>query len=160
MKLMRVFACALLSLAPLAAGAETMCGKLEGTWVETRPVQGSARTTLHFEGDTVRIGNVYKTPVTVRYSTTQKHNGCEVTAQYRHKVTRGNGCVVDRTDIFEFLLHEEDGVAILSETVFEYDGRGLLIFREFLREDRFTDGFESRLSKKLRNTVPAKTVME
>ena len=48
---------------------------------------------------------------------------------------------------------------ILSEMVFEYDGRGLIVWKEYLRKENFTDGFESQLSKKLNGTKPVPTVM-
>ena len=50
-------------------------------------------------------------------------------------------------------------IGILLEMVFELDGRGLIVFGEFLRKDNFTDGFESQLSKKLNNTKPVPTMI-
>ncbi len=49
---------------------------------------------------------------------------------------------------------------ILSERVYELDGRGPIIMGEYLRKENFTDGFESQLKKKLNNTKPVPTVME
>ena len=48
---------------------------------------------------------------------------------------------------------------ILSERVYELDGRGEIVCKEYLRKENFTDGFESQLSKKLNSTKPAPTMM-
>ncbi|MBS7327926.1 MAG: hypothetical protein KIG68_04140 [Oxalobacter sp.] len=51
---------------------------------------------------------------------------------------------------------------ILSERVYELDGRGPIIMGEYLRKENFTDGFESQLKKELNNqeAVPAMMKME
>ena len=47
---------------------------------------------------------------------------------------------------------------ILSERVYELDGRGEIVWKEYLRKENFTDGFESQLSKKLNNQKAVLTV--
>ena len=49
---------------------------------------------------------------------------------------------------------------ILSERVYKLDGRGLIVFGEFLRKENFTDGFESELKKELNNREAVPTMMK
>lgn len=152
MKLMPALAAAIIALLPAAAMADAISSRLEGTWIETRQFEGSPRTKLHFRGRKLRFENMYGTSATVEYKVTEKKDDTfSISFEYRHKVRRGNGRIVEHREAPEFLYHVENGRPILSETVIELDGRGLVIFGEYLREEDFADGFESELRKTLNN---------
>ena len=79
--------------------------------------------------------------------------------EYHHQVERGNGRFIDATETWDIRYHVENGLPILSERVYELDGRGEIVWKEYLRKENFTDGFESRLRKKLNSTKPVSTVV-
>ncbi|MBO4311726.1 MAG: hypothetical protein J5828_01855 [Desulfovibrionaceae bacterium] len=152
MKLTSALAAVLIALLPAAAMADSISRKLEGTWVETRQIEGHPRTKLHFRGRKLRFENMYGTSADVEYKAAEKKDGTfSISFEYRHKVRRGNGRIVEHREAPDFLYHVENGRPILSETVIELDGRGLIIFGEYLREEDFADGFESELKKTLNN---------
>ena len=155
MKLFSITAAALLSMLPLAAFAGSLSGRLEGTWIETEQVKGNPRVILSFKGNEVHFENMYDASATVPYSVTREKDGAfTITFEYRYKVRRGNGRIVERCERPELLYHVENGRPILSEKEFEYDGRGPIIMSEYLREEDFVDGFISVLKHKL-NARPA-----
>ena len=90
--------------------------------------------------------------------TDRKGGEFTVTFEYRYKVRRGNGRIVERREMPEFLYHVEDGRPILSEKEFEYDGRGPILLEEFLREEDFVDGFRSQLKHQM-NDRPIPSMM-
>ncbi|MBR6468678.1 MAG: hypothetical protein IKT16_11075, partial [Desulfovibrio sp.] len=78
----------------------------------------------------------------------------------RYKVKRGNGRIVDSRSCMDLRWHVEDGRPVLSEEVIEYDGRGLMIWKEFLRQEDFVDGFASKLKRRLDAQEPVPTWKE
>ncbi len=142
----------LLSVLPFCTQADAVSDKLEGTWVETRQFKDYPRPVLTFSGKKLHIEHMFDEPVTVEYKVTeQKADEFTITFEFWHKVKRGNGRIIDRREGRDIRYHVEGGRPILSEMVFEYDGRGLIVFGEFLRKDDFIDGFESELRKSLNN---------
>ena len=164
MKKASLLATALLAVLPAFANADAISDRLEGTWTETRQYKDYPRAVLHFEGQNLRLEHVFDEDVTVEYKVTEQKDDDDftITFEYWHKVKRGNGRIIDRRESRDYRYHVENGRPILSEMVFEYDGRGLIVFGEFLRKENFTDGFESELKKKLNNreAVPAMMKME
>lgn len=162
MKKASLLATALLAALPAFANADAISDRLEGTWTETRQYKDYPRAVLHFEGQNLRLEHVFDEDVTVEYKVTEQKDDDDfsITFEYWHKVKRGNGRIIDRKESRDYRYHVEDGRPILSEMVFEYDGRGLIVFGEFLRKENFTDGFESELKKKLNNTKPVPTMMQ
>ena len=160
MKLFSILAAAALFLPHLTAMADDAGGRLDGTWIETVRFENHPRTVLHFSGREVRVENMYDREITAGYAVTEK-NADEFTVSFEHRYTvrRGNGRVVERRDVHEFLYHVENGRPILSQTAIELDGRGLIILEEFLREEDFTDGFTSGLRRRL-NGRPAPSMMK
>ena len=155
MRLLRTLAAVLLPLIPAVALAGSAAGRLEGTWIETEQIKDYPRTVLHFKGDTVRFENMYDKAATVRYKVEKEKDGSfTVSFEYRYKVKQGNGRIVERREMPEFLYHVENGRPILSQKEFEYDGRGPILLGEFLREEDFVDGFRSEL-KHMMNDRPA-----
>lgn len=167
MKILAALAAAMLFMLPAAVGADELSDKLQdklrGVWLAARQFEGSPRTELHFTGNQVRIENCFEKPVTVKYKFIEKNaDDFTITFEHCYKVLRGNGRYVDSKTVFELLYHVEDGRPILSERVFEYDGRGLIIWQEYLRKEDFNEslnGFESKLKQKLNSRKPIPTVM-
>ena len=144
----------LLVLFPSAAAADDYSGKLDGTWIETRMTDGFPRTVLRFNGDSLRVENMYGKDITVAYTAADERpvgytDGFTVSFEYRYKVKRGNGRIVEHRDAPEFFYHAEDGRPVLSMMAMELDGRGLVVLSDFLREEDFTDGFVSELRHRL-----------
>ena len=162
MKKASLLATALLAALPAFANADAISDRLEGTWTETRQYKDYPRAVLHFEGQNLRLEHVFDEDVTVEYKVTEQKDDDDfsITFEYWHKVKRGNGRIIDRRESRDYRYHVEDGRPILSEMVFEYDGRGLIVFGEFLRKENFTDGFESELKKKLNNREAVPTMMK
>ena len=160
MKLYSAIVSILLSLLPASALAIDVASCLEGTWVETVQYKEYPRTILHFKGNTLRFENMFGATATVEYKVTEKKaDEFSITFEYRYKVKRGNGRIVERCERPDFLFHMENGRPILSETAIELDGRGLVIPGEILRTDDFVDGFQSELSRKLNSRKPMPTMM-
>ena len=134
---------AMLSLSPYSS-------KLCGTWAETEQYKDCPRTVLHFKGHNLRFENMFGESSSVKYKVIEKKkDGFVIGFEYTHNVTRPSGTVVERTESPELFYHVENGRPILSEMVFEHDGRGDIIMSEYLREQDFVDGFVSELKKKL-----------
>lgn len=164
MKLFGTLACLALALAlaPACACAAPAHSRLEGTWMETRPSKDSPRGVMHFKGGKVRLENIFSsTPLELDYKLAEG-NGQEfvVSFEYRYKVKRGNGRIVDSRSCMDLRWHVEDGRPVLSEEVIEYDGRGLMIWKEFLRQEDFVDGFASKLKQRLDAQKPVPTWKE
>ena len=138
MRFFHILAAVLLPLIPAAALAGgSACGRLDGTWIETEKTEGWPRTVLRFKGGTLRFENMWAHSAEVPFRITdRKGGGFTVTFEYRYKVRRGNGRIVERREMPEFLYHVEDGRPILSRKEFEYDGRGPILL-----EDRRIDVF-------------------
>ena len=162
MKKASLLATALLAALPAFANADAISDRLEGTWTETRQYKDYPRAVLHFEGQNLRLEHVFDEDVTVEYKVTEQKDDDDftITFEYWHKVKRGNGRIIDRRESRDYRYHVENGRPILSEMVFEYDGRGLIVFGEFLRKENFTDGFESQLKKELNNREAVPTMMK
>ena len=162
MKKASLLATALLAALPAFANADAISDRLEGTWTETRQYKDYPRAVLHFEGQNLRLEHVFDEDATVEYKVTEQKDDDDftITFEYWHKVKRGNGRIIDRRESRDYRYHVEDGRPILSGMVFEYDGRGLIVFGEFLRKENFTDGFESELKKKLNNREAVPTMMK
>ena len=162
MKKASLLATALLAALPAFANADAISDRLEGTWTETRQYKDYPRAVLHFEGQNLRLEHVFDEDATVEYKVTEQKDDDDftITFEYWHKVKRGNGRIIDRRESRDYRYHVENGRPILSEMVFEYDGRGLIVFGEFLRKKNFTDGFESELKKKLNNREAVPTMMK
>ena len=159
MKLHSILGAALLSALPMAAMADDISDKLDGTWIETVQIANYPRTVLHFKGRTLKIENMFGKEITVEYAVTEKNNKeFTVSFEYRHKVKRGNGRIVEYRESPDFLYHIENGRPVLSQTAMELDGRGLIIMNEFLQEKAFADGFKSELKHKL-NDHPIPSLM-
>lgn len=63
----------------------------------------------------------------------------------------------------EMIYHEENDIPILSDTIMEYDGRGEIIIREYVREQdnvKIPKDFCSELRKARNHRKPISTVME
>lgn len=161
MKILEALLAMILSIFPAFATGSAVSDRLEGTWTETRQYKDYPRAVLHFEGQKLRMEHVFDEEVTVEYKVTEQKDADDFTISFEflHKVKRANGRIVDRRESRDYRYHVENGRPILSEMVFEYDGRGLVVFGEFLRKDNFTDGFESELRKKLNSSMPAPTMM-
>ncbi len=152
MKMFCMVAAILFSVVPVAAMADDVSDKLDGTWIETRQIRDYPRTVLHFNGRKLRVENMFDKEISVEYTVTEKKaDGFSISFEYRHKVKRGNGRIVEHREMPEFLFHVENGRPILSTTAIELDGRGLIILDEYLRKEDFADGFESELRKQLNN---------
>jgi len=152
MKFFIMVAAVLFSMVPVAAMADDVSDKLDGTWIETRQIKDYPRTVLHFNGRKLRVENMFDKEISVEYTVTEKKaDEFSISFEYRHKVKRGNGRIVEYREAPDFLFHVENGRPILSTMVIELDGRGLIIFGEYLRKEDFVDGFESELRKKLNN---------
>ena len=160
MRFLRILAAVLLPLIPAAALAGGSAGgRLDGTWIQTEKTEGCPRAVLHFRGATLRFENMWDHSAEVPFRITDRKGGeFTVTFEYRYKVRRGNGRIVERTETPEFLCHVEDGRPILSQKEFEYDGRGPILLEEFLREEDFVDGFRSQLKHQM-NDRPVPSMM-
>ena len=162
MKILEALLAMILSIFPIFASGDAVSDKLEGTWTETRQYKDYPRAVLHFEGKNLRMEHVFDEEVTVEYKVTEQKAADDFTISFEfwHKVKRGNGRIIDRKESRDYRYHVENGRPILSEMVFEYDGRGLIVFGEFLKKDDFIDGFESELRKKLNNREAVPTMMK
>ena len=129
----------------------------EGTWMET---EGSLpRASLHFKGKKLRFKNLFGDSGTVEYQVREKNaDGTTIFIEYSHKVKRGER-MIERREILELLLHVENGHPILSEEIFEHDGRGPMIWREFVRKEDFVEGFESERKRTLNDRTPTPSMM-
>ncbi len=160
MKFSSIALAAVLCMLPTTAMADAVSDKLDGTWIETVQFENSPRTILHFNGGELRVENMYGKEITVEYAVTDKKaDEFTINFEYRYKVKRGNGRIVERRDAPDFLFHIENGRPILSQTAIELDGRGLIILGEFLREEDFADGFKSELKQRL-NDRPAPSMVK
>ena len=145
----------------VGVSADPLQDKLAGTWVETIQFKDYPLVVLHFEGSKVKVENMYDKTFTVEYKISDvEKDQFLVSFEYTHKEKRGNGRIIDRTERPEFLFHMEDGVPILSDYLFEYDGRGLILGDEYLKKENYRKGFESRLKVKLDNQKPVPTYIE
>ena len=152
MKFFCMVAAALFSIMPVVATAGDVSDKLDGTWIETRQIKDYPRTILHFKGRKLRVENMFDKEISVEYTVTEKKaDEFSISFEYRHIVRRGNGRIVEHRERPDFLFHVENGRPILSETVIELDGRGLIVMGEYLRKEDFSDGFESEMRKQLNN---------
>lgn len=161
MKIIEAFLAMILSIFPIFASGDAISDRLEGTWTETKQYKDYPRTVLHFEGKNLRMEHVFDEAATVEYKVIEQKDADDFTIsfEYWHKVKRANGRIIDRRESRDYRYHVENGRPILSEMVFEYDGRGLIVFGEFLRKDNFIDGFESELRKTLNNRGSAPTII-
>ena len=152
MKLFCIIAATLFSILPIAAMADEVSDKLDGTWIQTRQIEDFPRTVLHFSGRKIRVEHMFDKEFVAEYNVTEKKaDEFSISFEYRHMVKRGNGRIVEHRERPDFLFHVENGRPILSETVIELDGRDLIVMGEYLRKEDFVDGFESELRKKLNN---------
>ncbi len=150
MKIFCILAATLISMLPTSSIADSISDKLDGTWIETEKIKDYPRTILHFKGKKLRFENLFGNSATVDYKIMdKKKEEFTVTFEYRYKVKRGNGRIVEHMVSPEFLYHVENGRPILSEKEFEYDGRGPIIMNEYLKEKDFIDGFRSVLQHRL-----------
>lgn len=60
----------------------------------------------------------------------------------------------------DILYHEEDGIPILSKTIMEYDGRGLIILEEYVKEQDEGKISISQLKQKRNDIKPVPMAME
>ena len=119
------------------------------------------RTTLTFEGKTVRFEKFNGNSGSAEYKIIEKKpDSFRIKFEFSYKVDKGYGHIIEFTDSPELMFHVENGRAILSEMMFECDGRGLIIMGEYLRKEDFVDGFHSELSHQLNDREPVPTVME
>ena len=160
MRKTRLLAAVLLAVLPVFAHADAFSDRLDGTWIQTIQTKDSPRTVLHFDGQKLHFENLFATAATVEYKVIEQgKEDFVINFEYHHQVERGNGRIIDRKESQDYRYHVEDGIPILSERVYELDGRGEIVWKEYLRKENFTDGFESQLSKKLNSTKPVPTVM-
>ena len=161
MKPFRTLAMSLLCLLPMLAEGGAMDEKLEGTWIETEQFGNFPRTVLRFRDGSVSFDTPSGEHVTAPYKIGKSdRDGFSVSYEYRHMVKRGNGRIIERREFEDLYYHVEDGKPVLSEDIFEADGRGRIFGGEFLREGDFVEGFESRMKKRLNSTKPVKTYRE
>jgi len=151
MKLYNFLVAGLLFILPLPAVADDITEKLDGTWIETEQIMDDyPRTILNFKEKGLHFENMYGTSATVEYKATEKKaDEFTISFEFRYKVKQGNGRIVERCERPELLFHEENGRPVISEKGFEFDGRGPIIMREYLRKEDFIDGFTSELKYKL-----------
>ena len=137
--------------------ADTSGYGLDGTWMET---EGSLpRASLHFKGKKLRFKNLFGDSGTVEYQVREKNaDGTTIFIEYSHKVKRGER-MIERREILGLLLHVENGRPILSEEIFEHDGRGPMIWREFVRKEDFVEGFQSERKRTLNGAPSIPTMM-
>lgn len=139
--------------------ADTSGHGLDGTWIQTEQIKDFPKTELHFKGKKLRFKNLFGASATVEYQVREKNaDGTIIFIEYVHKVKRGER-VIERRDMRELLLHVEDGRPILSETEIEFDGRGPIILREFLRKEDFIEGFQSGRKRRLNGAPSIPTMM-
>ncbi|WP_274969058.1 hypothetical protein [Succinimonas amylolytica] len=145
----------------ITRGADSFSERLEGTWAETFQYKDSPRMLLLFRGKEVTLRNFFKNDVTTDYRISEvSQEGFTVYFEFTHKVKRGNGRIIDRREIFEYLYHTDQGHPMLSSRDFEYDGRGPIILTEFMRENELIDGYESEMRKTLNYRDPVPTYVE
>lgn len=149
------------ALAPAEASEEdTLFQKLDGAWTDTKQYQDEPRSAMLFKGKKVTLKNFIAKDVTTDCRISDITNdGFTVSFEFTHKVKRGNGRIIDRREIFEFLWHEDQGHPVLSARGFEYDGRGAIILEEFMRDEELINGYESQLKKELNSRKPIPTYM-
>ena len=150
------------ALTPAGASEDdALVQKLTGSWTDTRQFRDEPRSAMLFKGKQVTLKNFIAKDVTTDYRISDiTKDGFTVSFEFTHKVKRGNGRIIDRREIFEFLWHEDQGHPVLSARGFEYDGRGAIILEEFMRDEELIDGYESLLKKELNNRKPIPTYME
>lgn len=142
-------------------GEDSFSERLNGTWAETFQYRDNPRSMLVFRGKKVTIRNLLEHDVTTDYRISEvSGDGFTVNFEFTHKVKRGNGRIIDRREIFEYLYHTDRGHPILSSRDFEYDGRGLIILTEFMREDELVDGYESEMRQTLNSKKAIPTYVE
>ena len=137
--------------------ADTSGYGLDGTWIQTGD---PPRASLRFKGKNVRFKNLHGVSGSVEYQVREKNaDGVTIGIYYTYEKKDRDG--EKRNEIFahDFRLHVENGRPILSEEIFEYDGRGLMIWEEFLRKEDFIEGFESERKRTLNNRAPMPSMM-
>ncbi len=150
-----------LSFMSAAVFADTPADELSGTWIDTTKYKDYPLVKLHFSGSKITVENMFDKTFTVEYEIKDREKDqFLVSFEYTYKVKRGNGRIIDRTERPVFLLHVEDGLPILSDHIFEYDGRGLILGNEYLKEENYREGFESLMKTKLNSRKPIPTYME
>ena len=150
MKLYNILVAGLLFMLPMPACAGSVSHKLDGTWIETEQIKNYPRAILNFKGKNLHFEDMYGTSATVEYKATEeKADELTISFEFKYKVKRGNGRIVERCERPEFLFHVENGRPIISKKEFEYDGRGPIIMSEYIRKEDFIDGFRSELKHKL-----------
>ncbi len=60
----------------------------------------------------------------------------------------------------DILYHEEDGIPILSKTIMEYDGRGLIVLEEYVKEQDEGKISISQLKQSRNDVKPVPMAME
>ena len=139
--------------------ADTSGHGLDGTWIQTEQMGDLPRANLHFKGKNLRFKNLFGASATIEYQVREQNaDGTIIFIEYSHKVKRGER-VIERREMRELLLHVEDGRPILSETEIEFDGRGPIILREFLRKQDFIEGFQSERKRTLNGAPSIPTMM-
>ena len=175
MKVFSMIAAALLSIVSGAGGqaspdagsgksdkeADDVSARLKGEWLNTVKYENSPRSVLRFEGNKVNF-ELFGRTGSAEYKVTEKKSADSFTIkfEYSYKEKRGNGRIVEYTDRPELMFHVENGRPVLSETMFECDGRGLIIMGESLRKENFVDGFQSELRHRLNDQTPIPTMQE
>ena len=143
----------------LPGAADTSGHGLDGTWIQTEQMGDPPRASLRFKGKNVRFKNLFGDSGTVEYQVREKNaDGTIIFIEYSHKVKRGER-MIERREILELLLHVENGRPILSEEIFEHDGRGPMIWREFVRKEDFVEGFQSERKRTLNGAPSIPTMM-
>ncbi len=156
-----LLAAVLLAALPVFAHADAFSDRLDGTWIQTIQIKDSPRAVLHFDGQKLHFENLYATAATVEYKVIEQgKKDFVINFEYHHQVERGKGRFIDATETRDIRYHVENGLPILSERVYELDGRGEIVWKEYLRKENFTDGFESELRKKLNNREAVPTMMK
>ena len=132
---------------------------LDGTWIQTEQMGKPPRASLRFKGGNVRFKNLFGQSGTVEYQVREKNaDGTTIRFEYSYKEKRGDR-EIESKQIIGLLLHVENGRPILSEEIFEYDGRGAMIWREFVRKEDFVEGFESERKRTLNGAPSIPTTM-
>ena len=135
----------------LPGATDTSGYGLDGTWIETGD---PPKASLRFKGGTVRFKNLFGQSGTVEYQVREKNaDGTTIRFEYSYKEKRGDR-EIESKQIIGLLLHVENGRPILSEEIFEHDGRGPMIWREFVRKEDFVEGFKSERKRTLNDRAP------
>ncbi|MEE1412121.1 MAG: hypothetical protein U0J83_08915 [Bulleidia sp.] len=93
----------------------------------------------------IRFNPFYVLDGSQRYSYTIKEDGNQTHIQY---------------GVEDILYHEEEGIPILSKTIMEYDGRGLIILEEYVKERDEGKISISQLKQKRNDVKPVPMAME